>query len=371
MTFTRSWKIALLALVLVAAAAGIVLQFAPGFRAEVRPPFRAPVQAAAQPVAQSAARPAAQPPWDAVALGRVEPLSREIRIAASVPGRIAEVLVKANDKVFAGELLVRLDDEEASARVAEAEARVALAKRARKDESAPAASADRRKAEDAAADSERAVADARSALDRVAADLRAGRASQAALDAARSTLARAQDRLREQRDTLARLKATPDAALPSRLEGELNVAYAEWTLAQAALEKTRIRASVDSAVLQVDARKGELAVPALEPALVVLGDVSALRVRAEVDEQYLAKMRVGQRVLVRAIAFHDREFDGKVTSIARVVGPGRINARGPRKFSDVDVLEVVVDLSDPGPLVVGEQVDVYFSAQRSDGSATQ
>jgi HlyD family secretion protein len=141
------------------------------------------------------------------------------------------------------------------------------------------------------------------------------------------------------------------------------VAYAESTLAQAALEKTRIRASADGAVLQIDARKGELAVPALEPALVVVGDVSALRVRAEVDEQYLARMRVGQRAVVRAAAFRDREFDGKVTSIARMVGPGRINARGPRKFSDVDVLEVVVDLSDPGPLVVGEQVDVYFSSE--------
>src|SRR5262249_3339870 len=162
-------------------------------------------------------------------------------------------------------------------------------------------------------------------------DLRGGRASQSDLDAARTALSRAQGRLREQRDTVTRLKAAPDAALPSRLESEFNVAQAEWTLAQAALEKTRIRASVDGAVLQVDPRKGELAMPGVEPALVVLGDVSALRVRAEVDEQYLAKMRVGQRVVVRAAAFRDREFDGKVASIASIVGPGRINARGPRK----------------------------------------
>jgi HlyD family secretion protein len=338
MTFARSWKIALLAIVLVAAAAAIGPQFVQWFRAEglsaARPPFRAPVHATAQPVAQSAARPAAQPPWDAVALGRVEPRSREIKIAASVPGRIIEVLVRANDKVFAGELLVRLDDEEGSARVAAAEARVALAKRARNDQPTPAGSADRRKAEDAAADAEHAIVDARSALDRVAVDLRASRASQADVDAARSALARAQGRLREQRDT--------------------------------ALEKTRIRASVDGAVLQIDARKGELAVPALEPALVVLGDVSALRVRAEVDEQYLGRMHVGQRVVVRAAAFRGRDFDGKVASIAHIVGPSRINARGPRKFSDVDVLEVAVDLAEPGPLVVGEQVDVYFTSPRGE-----
>src|SRR5262249_31772397 len=55
--------------------------------------------------------------WAASAPGRVEPLGGEIHIASSVPGRIAEVLVGINDRVAAGELLVRLDDEEAIARV--------------------------------------------------------------------------------------------------------------------------------------------------------------------------------------------------------------------------------------------------------------
>jgi multidrug resistance efflux pump len=74
-----------------------------------------------------------------VTLGRVEPRLGEIKIAAPLPGgRIAEILVKPNEEVFAGELLARLDDEEALARVAEAEAQVALHKRARNDQSAPA-----------------------------------------------------------------------------------------------------------------------------------------------------------------------------------------------------------------------------------------
>ena len=354
MPLTRTRKVSLLSLVAATAVLAVVPQFGRQFRAEELPP-----------AASGAST------WDAVALGRVEPKSREIRIAAPTPARIAEVPVRANDKVFAGELLLRLDDEEALARVAAAEARAALAKRARNDQAMPAGSAERRKGEDAAYDAERAAADARSALDRVAADRRAGSASQTDLDAARTAFAKAQDRLREQRDALAKLRAASETALPSRLEGELNVARAEWTLALAALEKTRIRAPIDAAVLQIDARPGELAVPALEPALMVLGDMSALRVRAEVDEQYLGRMRVGQRVLARAAAFHGRDFEGKVASIARIVGPSRINARGPRKFSDVDVLEVVVDLPEPGPLVVGEQVDVYFTSQRSEPAETQ
>jgi len=310
--------------------------------------------------------PAVQGSWEAVTLGRVEPRSGEIKIAAPVPGRIADVLVKANEDVFAGELLVRLDDEEALARVAEADAQVALHKRARNDQSTPAGSADRRKAEDAVADSERSAADALSALDKITAGWRAGTAQKADLDAARTALSRVQDRLREQQTTLAKLRAAPDTPLPTRLEGELNVAQAEWTLARATLEKTRIRAPIDGVVLQVDAKKGELAVPTLGPVLLIMGDLSALRVRAEVDQQYLGKMRVGQRAVVRAAAFDGREFDGKVSSIARIVGHSRINSGDPHKFSDVEVLEIVVDLPDPGPLVVGEQVDVYFKSGQAE-----
>jgi HlyD family secretion protein len=310
--------------------------------------------------------------WDAVTLGRVEPRSGEIKITAPLPGgRIAEVLVKPNEEVFAGELLARLDDEEALARVAQAEAQVALHKRARNDQSAPAASADRRKAEDATADAERAVADARAALDKSTADWRSGRLTRADVDAARNTLSRAEDRVRERREALVKLRASADTPLPTRLEGELNVAQAEWRVAQAALEKTQVRAPADGVVLRVDAKAGELAVPAAGPPIMSIGDVSALRVRAEVNEQDLDRIRLGQAVLVRAGAFHGREFDGRVSSIARVVGPSRINSGDPRKFSDVDVLEVLVELPNPGPLVVGEQVDVYFKSDRTEQVETQ
>jgi HlyD family secretion protein len=309
---------------------------------------------------------ASQTSWDAVALGRVEPQSREIRIAVPVPAQIADVQVKASEKVFAGELLLRLDDEEARARLAAADAQVALHKRARNDQSTSTASADRRKAEDTVADVERLVADTRWALDKVTAEWRAGRAPQTDLDAARANLSRAQDRLTEQQVVLNKLKASPDTPLPTRAEGELNVARAEWTLAQAAFEKTRIRAPIDGTVLQIDARNGEVAVPSMDQAMLVLGDVSALRVRAEVEEQYLGRVRVGQHVKVRAAAFRGREFKGTVLSIAGIVGQGRINSRGPRKFNDVDVLEVLVDLPDAGPLVVGELVDVYFSSEQAE-----
>lgn len=63
---------------------------------------------------------------------------------------------------------------------------------------------------------------------------------------------------------------------------------------------------------------------------------------------------------MRADAFPGRDFEGSVSSIAPLVVPSRIGQRGPQKSTDVEVMEVLVDLADAGLLVVGLRVDVFF-----------
>lgn len=298
--------------------------------------------------------------WAAVAPGRVEAVSREIRIASPTVGRIAEVLVKPNDKVFAGEVLIRLDDDEQKARLAIAEAQAAARKRVRDDRAAPRRSGPRRRAEDALADAERAFADARAALDKAAAERRSGGNSEDDLAEARAEFDGARERLNERRAKLRSIKADSGTPLPNRAEGELAAARGELALAEVIVEKTRIRAPIDGTVLQVQAKPGEMVTPSPDQPVLLMADISALRVRAELDERDISQVRVGQGVVVRANAFRGREFEGKVASIAQLVGSGGSNLRGPRKLTDVDVVEVVIDLADPGPLTVGMQVDVYF-----------
>jgi HlyD family secretion protein len=319
-------------------------------------------------VAQDAPRPdgpaAPAQAWDAAAPGRVEPRSREIKIAAPVVARIVEAPARSGAQVDAGDLLIRLDDEEALARLAAAEAQVALRTRLRNDGTKPkGAAADRRSAEDAVADAETEIFLAQAALDAAVSAKPAGRGSDDEIVAKRSALAEAQNRLKQRQEQLRKIKADEDTPLPTRLEGELNVARAELAQARAALEKTRIRAPIGGTVLQVQAQPGEIAMPSPEQALVTLGDLTALRVRAEIDERDIGKVRVGQRAVVRSGAFPGRDFAGTVAAIAPIVGPGRIGGRGPRKLSNVDVLDVVVDLAEPGPLVVGMQVDVYLGPE--------
>jgi HlyD family secretion protein len=294
---------------------------------------------------------------------------------------IAQVLVKVDDKVFAGEPLVRLVDTEARARLAAAEAQVAFRLRARNDESAPAtsptrpaprrrgevvaANADkagaRRRAEDALADADKEVMEAQAALDKAVVDRRAGAASNTPIETARSGLARARERQQQQKAELRRIEADPSTPLPTFAEGQVNVARAEAAGAAAEIERLMIRAPIAGTVLQVNAKPGELAAPSNAQPLLVIGDVSALRVRAELDERDLGEIKIGQPAVIRADAFRGREFAGKVSFIAPIVEPARINnARGQRNVTDVDVVEVLVDLAQPDPLAVGMKVDVYF-----------
>src|SRR6185312_11665594 len=73
-----------------------------------------------QSLAPATASSPADKRWLAVAPGRVEPRSGQIRLAVPVVGVVDNVLVKANDTVFAGEPLIQLRDDELSARLAAA-----------------------------------------------------------------------------------------------------------------------------------------------------------------------------------------------------------------------------------------------------------
>ena len=299
--------------------------------------------------------------WQAVAPGLVEPRSGEIKVAAPVIGVLSEVMVQSGDKVIADEPLIHLDDEGARARVATAQAQVEMRKRARNDQGAGKA-ADRRKAEDGVAEAEAAVVQTRESFD-AAVKAKRGGGSDADLATARSGWSGAQERLLQKRMQLHKLDDDPDTPLPTANEGQLNVARGELRTAYAELDKLTIRAPIASTVLQVNAKVGELAAPSAPQALVLLGDLTGLRVRAEVDERDVGKIKLGGKVVVRADAFRGREFSGKVVSIAPLVQPARINSPGSRNLSDFSVTDVLIELSDPGPLLAGMKVDVYFQTE--------
>jgi HlyD family secretion protein len=310
--------------------------------------------------AKNGAATAIKPTWAASATGRVEPKSGEVRITAEVPGRIVDVSAGLNDRVKTGDLLVRLDDDDALTKVAGAHAEAQVRVRERNEEDARGLQLERRNAEDEVASAERSVFGAQQEFDDALDKKRSNNGSDDDVDKARTKLSDANKKLADERADLAAVNAKSAMPLPTRLEAALSVARAELTAAELGVEHTRVRAPYNGTVLNVMAKEGEVAAPSPENTLVVFGDLTAMKVRAEVEERDAAKIHVGQRVVVRADAYPDQDFEGRVGSIAQSLSQPNIVSRGPRRPNDVEVLEAMVDLDGLPPLLTGMRVDVFF-----------
>lgn len=183
-------------------------------------------------------------------------------------GRIAAVYVEAGDKVRRGQVLARLDTSVVASQVASQKAQLEQA---------------RAEAVLAKADYERA--------DRIAKSV--GALSQEEVDRRRSQVA----------TTAARVEA----------------AAAQLAEMQARLGRSDIRAPADGVVLTRTAEVGQTATPG-GPALFRLGRGGEVEMRAQVAEQDLPKLKIGQEAEVRITGIAD-VFPGKVRLLGAVIDP--------------------------------------------------
>jgi HlyD family secretion protein len=95
----------------------------------------------------------------------------------------------------------------------------------------------------------------------------------------------------------------------------------------------------------------------------VLGDLRAMRVRVDVDEHDIARVKLGARGYVTLSAFPGRRFPGKVVEIGVRMGRKNVRTDDPVERLDVKVLEVVLQLDEPQGLVSGIRVSGYIEAK--------
>jgi HlyD family secretion protein len=298
--------------------------------------------------------------WIAAAPGRIEPKSGIVRVGSALVGRIVEVAVKQNDKVEEGELLIRLDDDEARARLQAAETEVASRKRERDAQPLDKARDELRTAEDDVFAAERALTNAHFELEYELEARREGTGSDERVAQARDDLARAKEHLQKERSKYAKAQAKPNIPAPNRLESALQAARADVAVAEALLEKTRILAPVSGTVLQLPAKVGEMVAPSPDQTLAVLGDMSVVRLKAEVDEIDVSKIKVGGKVVIKSNAYPGKEFEGTVAELAPSLTSPQFALRGARRPVDVEVLPVTIDLEGNPPLLPGMRADAFF-----------
>ena len=293
--------------------------------------------------------------------GVVEPRGEALALGTDAAGLVQQVLVVPGQQVAAGAPLVRLDDRTAAARAASARAGLALARARlvrlealpRAEELPPlvarveAARVAWREAEDL---HQRAV---RMAPTGAVSEEDAARRATAALAAAA--------RLQESEADLAQLKAgawAPDLAIA---KVEVTVAEAEVASAEVEVRRRMITAPRAATVLRVDARPGESANPG-GPALVTLGDIEVLCVRADLDEQDAWRLKPG--AVAVAVVRGNSSLRHPLTwdRAELVVRPKKsLTGEGTERI-DTRVVQVLFTLPPGTALRVGQQVDVQVDA---------
>lgn len=299
--------------------------------------------------------------------GWVEPDPFPLRVAALAPGVVAELLVQESDAVRAGDPVARLVDDEALLAMAQAEAMVETAvgeERAAAAEleaaqaafeaglevtaarDAARAAADAARAEIGLREAARAQALARIALaedellvQRELASAGAAGPRQVEIAASRVEEARGELAALEAEVALARARVDAAAAELARAErdfelrieerrrvaaaradletarGRVGEVQATCDLARLALERTLVRAPADGVVLE------RLALPGSsvggEAAVATLFDPRSLRVRVDVPQQDLARLAVGQDVLLECDARPGWPYRGTVLRIVQ------------------------------------------------------
>ena len=285
-----------------------------------------------------------------VTSGRVAPPA-EASLGTTFAATIIEVLVEEGDRVEEGQVLLRLDDAEASAAVAQAEATVARA-RARFGQVARLGNVLAREE----------LSRARAAAEEAERDLERteGLVSTGALPAtSRSSARLARDTARSRARTAAAQvsDSAPTGSEPRIAAAQLAEAEAALAAARARLDRTVLRAPADGVIVERRADPGTLA----QPGQTLLGLVpdGPTELVTEPDESNLALVAAGQRALASTEAFPERTFEAIVRRIA------------PSVDADRGTVEVRLAVPEPPDYLRPDMtVSVEIEVGRSQGTLT-
>jgi multidrug efflux pump subunit AcrA (membrane-fusion protein) len=319
-----------------------------------------PVQAAA-PVADPARRPFET---SIAGAGIVEARSQNIALGTPISGVVSEVAVQVGDVVALGTPLFRLDDRDRRAALDVQKAALASARAdLTRLESFPRPE-DVPPVEARVAASAALLDDARSQLE-LAESLDDKRAiAMEDWNRRRFAVKTLEARHAEAQGELLKLKA-------GSWKPELEIARAKVASAEAfvksaevELERLIVRAPVDCTVLQVNVRKGEFAnAGALATPLMLVGDLGALHVRVDVDENDAWRLERGARAEAYVRGNGDLRTPLEFVRVEPYVVPKRSLTGESTERVDTRVLQVIYRF-DPKSLAVyvGQQMDVFIEA---------
>jgi HlyD family secretion protein len=293
--------------------------------------------------------------------GRVEGKTESIEVGAAIDGVIKSIKVTEGQEVQKGDVLAELDcsDLEDSLRVSQAEAESAEKGRTRLMHGSRIEERQAAAHKTAAAQAVRDQLNAQ--LDRMTKLHEAAAVSNTAFEQARRDFQVAEADLSAAKRNEELINAGPLPEEVGRADADVRAADQRIQLAQDKLSKCVVRAPLNGTVLRVSLRAGESFALLSPRPLFTIADLTARRVRAEVDEHDIGTAKVGEKVIVSSDAYGNRHFPGTVVRVSSAMGRKTVRTGDPADKGDRDVLEVLAELDkSANALPLGLRVTVQF-----------
>ncbi len=246
----------------------------------------------------------------------------EIQVASKVIGRVKWIGVEKGDKVKSGQAIVRLEDTEYEAQLAQAkgnlsnlQSRLLEAEHGSRPEEIAVAKAN---LEQAKAN----LVNAKVTLDRTKELVGQGVMSKQTLDDAQAKFDDATARVASLDKTYELARLGPRQEEIAALRGQVEQAKGMLAYAQDQLDNTIIRAPVDGTILERAVEQGEFVTNGFvgdkgaKGYVVTLADLNDLQVELDINQNDFARLRMAQKGVVTTDAYPDRKYDGVIEEMS-------------------------------------------------------
>lgn len=291
-------------------------------------------------------------PYSATAVGRVDSIHEARQLVAAADGIISRLLVERGESVRAGQPLLRVD---CAARLANYDASAAEAQRS--DAAAQTVRSGSRPQEIVMADEAVYAArarqeDAHQRFDQASKLIDRGFISKRELELRQNNLAEAEATLSIANSQSELTKQGSRNSEIAAANAAARAAYGNAKASKALSEQCNLNSPIDGTILQILRREGEFSGASQGVPLIVVGDLSKLAVRAEINERDAVTVRTGQRAEVW-IDGQQRRWRGRVTALTGIMGRRTARSLDPTDRFDRDTREVIISFDEamPPPLV--------------------
>lgn len=278
-------------------------------------------------------------------------------------GRVAAVLVKENQSVKAGDVLLRLDEEAARWRVEQARAALQAAKAELAQAQLRPKQYQSKITQQKLAIEERKhqAAAARHQLEKKEDLFRKGFLSEEDEAAIQEKLRQAQAGLKAEEEKLHELQLHDPTQMLDEAQSSVTAKEAQVHLAEYALQQHSLRAPADGLVLRVTVAPGDvLGSDPTEPAVYFAAAEPPI-IRLDVEQEFVSRVQVGAPVEIEDFADPQQRWTGKVIRKSSIFLPRRtlVPRRAALLEDDSRSLECLAALDDPdAPVQFGQRVRV-------------